>query len=371
MHQEQIYAQFIAWLDGGWWRLPASDHLMPSIKAFFSPEEASLLTGLPFGPTELSVLAAMKEMDPNELATRLDTLAQKGAVWKKEGGERILYGLNDAFFIFFRGPFYAMSLDKAARDMAAPLNRYIRDGLMDQLAPVNTKGLRTIPLDQTIEDARRIAPYEDVLGIIDHQDFIAVTRCACRQRKRTDPEFLDCGHPEEVCLHFKEMARYLVENGLGRRITREEAKKILNAAADAGLVHAISNWQKDPDTICNCCKCSCIFFECYHVLRHNKSHDFSNYRLKINSQTCKACSLCTKRCPVQAVRLEESPLADNKLGKVATLDPDACLGCGVCVHKCPTKSLILELRAETLPPPRDMRAWAKRWLQDQKTGEMT
>jgi ferredoxin len=110
----------------------------------------------------------------------------------------------------------------------------------------------------------------------------------------------------------------------------------------------------------------CIFFESYHALKHEKSHDFSNYRLKINPQTCKACGLCVKRCPVQALRLEESPLANNKQGKAATLDPDSCLGCGVCVHKCPTQSLSLELRAELQPPPRDMREWAKRWVTDQK-----
>jgi formate hydrogenlyase subunit 6/NADH:ubiquinone oxidoreductase subunit I len=166
------------------------------------------------------------------------------------------------------------------------------------------------------------------------------------------------------------MGRYLVENGLGRRIAKEEAKEILNVAADAGLVHAISNWQTDPDTICNCCKCACIFFECYHVLKHKRSHDFSNYRLKTRPQTCKACGLCVKRCPVQALRLEESSLADNKQGKAATLDRDACLGCGVCVHKCPTQSLSLELRAETLPPPQDMREWARRWTQDQKQARL-
>jgi electron transport complex protein RnfB len=256
MPEKEIYTRFIAWLDRGWWRLPASEHLLPSIEAFFSPEEAGLLTGLPFVPIALEELAGLKGMESGDLAAKLDALARKGAVWKMKRGKSILYSLSDAFFIFFRDPFYAARPDQAARAMAPSLNRYIHDGLMDQLAPAHTKGLRTIPINRTVDDPRRIAPYEDVLGIVESQDFIAVTHCACRQRKRMDPEFTECKHPAEVCMHFKDLARYLVDNGMGRRITKEEAREILNVAAEAGLVHAISNWQKDPDTICNCCTCS-------------------------------------------------------------------------------------------------------------------
>ena len=149
------------------------------------------------------------------------------------------------------------------------------------------------------------------------------------------------------------------------------AREILEGAADAGLVHAVSNWQQDADTICNCCACSCLFFESYHVLKHEKSHDFSNYRLKITSETCQACGLCVQRCPVQALRLKETPLAQNDRGKVAALNPDQCLGCGVCVHKCPTRSLILESRTEIQDPPKDMRGVDEALDHGSKTGEST
>ena len=370
MSEKEIYSRFIAWLDSGWWHLPASEHLFPSIKAFFTPEEAELLTGFPFKPTELTELANLKGCEPDELTVKLDALARRGAVWRAERGGSLFYNMNDAFFIFFRGPFYAIPLDRATKAMARPLNRYLRDGLMDQLAPAHAKALRTIPIGQTVEDPRRIAPYEDVMGMVDSQDFLAVSNCACRQRKRVDPNSAQCEHPEEVCLHFGDLAHYLVDSGLSREITREEAKAILEVAADAGLVHAISNRQKDVDTICNCCRCSCVFFESYHVLKHEKSHDFSNYRLKINPKTCKACGLCVQRCPIQALTLEDSPLAKNMQSKAATLmNPEKCLGCGVCVHKCPTQSLILEPRAEIHDPPKDKREWMAKLVMDQKQAE--
>jgi len=372
MSVEAIYSRFIAWLDKGWWHLPASEHLLPSIKAFFTEEEAALLTGFPFKPTELKELAKVKGVEPDDLAAKLDALAKKGAVWRAERGGSVLYNLNDAFFIFFRGPFSAIHLDQAVKAMGPPLNRYLRDGLMDQLAPVRTKALRTIPINGTIEDPRRVAPYEDVTGIVESQDFLAVSKCACRQRKRVDPDSAQCKHPEEVCLHFGDLAHYLVDNGLSREITKEEAKEILNVAADAGLVHGVSNRQKDVDTICNCCQCCCVFFESYHVLKHEKSHDFSNYRLRIHSETCKACGLCVQRCPVQALRIEDSRLAKNDQGKAATLiNSDQCLGCGVCVYKCPTQSLFLEPRGEIQEPPKDAREWITRLVMDQKQAEAT
>jgi electron transport complex protein RnfB len=205
-----------------------------------------------------------------------------------------------------------------------------------------------------------------VMGVVASQDFFAVSNCACRQRKRMDPDAAACNHPEEVCLHFSVLAHYLVDNGLAREITKQDAIEILDLAADAGLVHAVSNRQQDADTICNCCRCSCVFFESYHVLKQDKSHDFSNYRLKINQATCKACGLCVERCPVNALSLEHCPLSKDKRGEAATLNANRCLGCGVCVHKCPTQSLILERRREIEHPPNDMREWMQRWITDHK-----
>ena len=367
MSVNEIYSRFIAWLDKGWWHLPASEHLLPSIKAFFTLEEADLLTGLPFKPTELKEIVNLKGRQPGDLREKLDALARKGVVWRTERDGSIFYNLNDAFFIFFRGPFSAIHLEQNAQAMAPSLNRYLRDGLMDQLAPAGARPLRTIPIGGTVEDPRSIAPYEDVISIVESQNFLSVSNCACRQRKRVDPNSAHCEHPEEVCIHFGDLARYLVDNGLSRQISRKDAKNILKVSAEAGLIHAVSNRQKGADTICNCCPCSCVFFETHHVLKHEKSHDFSNYRLRINPETCKACGLCVQRCPVQALKIEDSPLAKNNQRKSARLvDSNRCLGCGVCVPKCPTQSLLLEPRAEIQDPPKDAREWMAKLVKDQE-----
>jgi formate hydrogenlyase subunit 6/NADH:ubiquinone oxidoreductase subunit I len=96
-----------------------------------------------------------------------------------------------------------------------------------------------------------------------------------------------------------------------------------------------------------------MFFEAYHKLGHGKSLDPSNYVVKTAPSKCKACALCVKRCPMDAIQLRVHAEATNKFRKAISVDPDACIGCGVCVHKCPTQSITLEPREEITTPPKD------------------
>ena len=67
---------------------------------------------------------------------------------------------------------------------------------------------------------------------------------------------------------------------------------------------------------------------------------------------------------MEALQLEESPLADNKTGKVTVLDIERCIGCGVCVHKCPSKSLVLERCVVINDPPADMMEFGRRFMSE-------
>jgi Na+-translocating ferredoxin:NAD+ oxidoreductase subunit B len=366
MSENEIYRRFTGWLNQHWWKTPETEHLLPALKKFFTLEEADLLTGFPFMPKELGELAQLKKMEPDDLAARLESLARKGVVWKTDRGDHFFYHLNDAFFIFFRGPFYTQTPDEATRALAGPLNKYFYEGVMKQLGPAKNKPLRTVPVQRTIEDPRKIIPYEDVLQLLDSQDFFALSNCSCRQRKKLDPETLSCDHPLETCIHFGKLAHYLVENGLSRQVTKEEVLEVLQKAADSGLIHAVSNREEQADTICNCCRCSCLFFESFWVYKQDKSHDFSNYQVKINPETCQGCGLCTKRCPMEVLKLEEVQGDGDQEQRVALDAPERCLGCGLCVHKCPTRSLILEQRKEITCPPKNVGDWAKRWMADHK-----
>ena len=370
MSEEEIYRRLIDWLKQTWVHLPESAELLPLIKARYTAEEASLLTGMPFSGKSLEELGEIKKMDPAVLARRLDALARKGVVFRSARGDKVRYSLNDSLFVFLRSAFWLGRSDEASKAMAPLANQYFYHGFFDQYAGVHARGLRALPVQETIGDTRQIMPYEDVARVLEAQDYFCVTACSCRNRKNLDPNSPHCKNPTETCLHFGAFARYIVDQGLGREISRQEAHEILRQAADSGLVHGLSNRQEGADTICNCCKCCCMWFEGFHKLKHEKSMDASNYRVRTHPETCQGCGLCVKRCPMEALQLQSSPEARNKTGQVSVLNLDRCIGCGVCAHKCPAKSLALERREVIVDPPTDARDYMKRFLADRQAAHL-
>lgn len=107
-----------------------------------------------------------------------------------------------------------------------------------------------------------------------------------------------------------------------------------------------------------------MWFKAYHEFDHGKSMDVSNYVAAIDAQTCKGCGLCVKRCPMEAISLEASDEANNKVGKLAVLEVESCIGCGVCAYKCPTASIVLKKRQEVTEPPVDTGKFVERMIND-------
>jgi NAD-dependent dihydropyrimidine dehydrogenase PreA subunit len=211
-----------------------------------------------------------------------------------------------------------------------------------------------------------------------------VTHCPCRHSNNLDPDSPDSQYPTEVCLHFDKLGHYIVENGMGREITRQETEEILKRSAELGLIHGISNHQEKPDTICNCDRDCCMWFLTMNKYGHDGTLTPSNFRVTVNQSTCVGCGLCIKRCPMRALNLLDAPSVKgrktavtgkdgnkreltNKNGKVAELDPKRCIGCGVCAYKCPSQSLTLARNQVEHHPPQTVRDWGMQFMADSKS----
>ncbi len=376
----QIYLDFIEWQKKSWYGAPGSEKLLPVVAAKYTPTEAAFLTGLPFSPKNLDSLSELKGMEKSDLGAKLDELTRKGILYKFQREGVPHYMLNDLFMLM-RTTGWPGRTDEVARQFAVTSDKYFPD-FMEPWETVSERGLRVLPINAAIEDEHTVLPYEEVKKHLDSYTYFSVSHCPCRVKKGLVTGVPD-KFPTEVCLHFDRLGRYAVENGFGREITREETEQILEKCAEAGLIHAMSNQQEGPDTICNCCSCCCMWFEAVKRMKHAGGLVPSNFHVKVNQQTCTGCGLCVKRCPMEALKLKDSPEAKgrkttvkskdgrtreltNKTGKISELNLDLCIGCGVCAHKCQSQSLSLIRNQADHHPPKTMRDWAIQFVTTRK-----
>ncbi len=130
------------------------------------------------------------------------------------------------------------------------------------------------------------------------------------------------------------MARYWIDNGNGRQISREEClERATEAIYRRGCVpQAI--YTKNPEVVCFCDVSFC------HVISAIRSTGgaapsmqlSSAYRLNVDAQRCTGCGSCARKCPMRAISVGEDG--------TASVGP-MCLSCGHCTLVCENGALSL------------------------------
>jgi len=359
MSNKNSYQKLIAHLGEWVFGVPESEYLLPMLELSFTAEEAELLSQIPFLPHTVEQLSEKLNIPVPELKEKLEEFSKRGLVNRAEGRTAIRYTLGDIMFTFYRMPWWAGNTDEWDRKLAPLANNYYIDAYAADYMGHHTKGLRAVPINQTVKDTRQIMPYEDILKIVENAEFYSVSHCACRLRHNLDPNFEECKHETLNCLHFDRLGRYTVDQGVGKELTKEETLDILAKAADAGLVHGVSTTKAGVDTICNCCADHCLLLESIVKMPGivPRGHQRSNYIREIDDEKCIKCGLCAKKCPMSAIEFIEE---DKKL----IFTPDRCIGCGVCVHKCPKDAICLVHREGEQDFPNNPREMVGRYLEE-------
>jgi ferredoxin len=212
------------------------------------------------------------------------------------------------------------------------------------------KPIQIIPIDKPVDGAEEfILPSQTVEEIINKFDDIAVGYCFCRQRRGLLGHPCSTHAPTLNCFTFGKSARHTAAQGFAKKVSKEEALKIMKEAEAAGLIHKAfhpGSRESSPETsICNCCKDCCDTLE----LWRNGTLPLINstYHLAlIDQESCTGCGTCVERCPTDAIILNEKNLAQR--------DANACLGCGVCSRFCPEEAISLKegYRRVFIMPPR-------------------
>ncbi len=294
------------------------------LKRLFSEEEAGLfleLSPLLENPRDI---AARLDRDPEQLAQQMEQMARKGLLFRKRSGDNLRYAAVPYVVGIFE--FQVKSMD---RDFARDNEEYFQAAFGRTIQAFKTPVMRTIPVNRQIAANAPVAPYEDVLAIIDNQKRIAVTPCVCRTAAHLNNK--GCDKPVENCFSFGSHADYYVENGMGRYITKEEARAVVADNERAGLVMQPFNSQK-VGGMCSCCGDCCGVLRSLKLQPRPAEAVQSNYFARVDDALCSGCKTCLDRCQMDAVEVTDG---------IAAINLDRCIGCGLCVTTCPEDAIEL------------------------------
>ncbi len=328
---ENVYEQLRERLDDMAVGFPATESgvEMRILKKIFTEPQAELFVKLRPIPESPQDIAERLGLEADVLTDQLEVMAKKGLLFRVRKGENVRYAAVPYVVGIFE-----FQLNHMDEEFARDHEEYFETAFGKTIQGFQTPVLRTVPIDRELVAEYPVAPFEDVLEILDNQKSIAVSPCVCRTTKELIGE--RCDKPLGNCFSFGSHAAYYVENGMGKYISVEEAKEIVIANEKAGLVMQPFNSQI-AGGMCSCCGCCC------GVLRGIKSQPVpvdsvkSNYYAVVDVDECTGCETCMDRCQMDAISMVDD---------IAQLNLDRCIGCGLCITTCPTEALSLVKKDE-------------------------
>ncbi len=295
------------------------------LRRMFTPEEARLALKLTLIPKEADVIAQRAELPKEKVSRQLESMAKKGLIYRLKRKGRPARFMAVQFVIGI----WELHVNDLDPELIKDFNEYV-PVLLNFEEWKKAPQLRTIPVEQSIDQNLEVLAYEDAVKLIDKNSKFLEAPCICRRERRIMGE--GCDKPEGNCLVMGVGVDIYRNAGIGKEIDKNKALELLRKADEAGLVLQAS-FSKKIANICCCCGCCC------QVLRNLKKHPSpadlvaSPFFAQLDQDLCTGCGVCVERCQMDALTLDHDKVI---------LDQKYCIGCGLCVSTCPSNALTLK-----------------------------
>ncbi|MBN1375566.1 MAG: 4Fe-4S binding protein [Dehalococcoidia bacterium] len=316
------------------------------ISCAYTPQDAAIYVAMPLGPSTLQEIAEnLTVADLEKLARNLGSMEDRGLVHIiEEGGVKLYEGLplipGTVEFNMMRG-----IVDEWNKNFTVKLKSYQKAvGRMfsSEKPPELQKYApgKTVPVNRDLDPRTTVVPYEEMKELIMRTEYISAGTCVCRH----EGALLDkpCTKPVNNCMLLGDSARFSVNKSFARKLTKEEAIKLIDEADAAGLVHTYAYTTGDYfKPLCNCCSCHCGIMRSIRKSPEPGRMVIARYIVEVNSDDCTGCEACIPRCQMEALKMVDG---------VVARDEKRCIGCGLCISVCPTEALTLKpLPASKIP----------------------
>jgi NAD-dependent dihydropyrimidine dehydrogenase PreA subunit len=355
---KDIYRSLAATIDGTPVRTPDSPAFQAMLRALYTPQEAALVSRMPFRPSTAARIAALCGMPPEDLVPQLETLCGKGLVLDIWDGSTYQYMISPIVIGIFEFTMMRTGGNLPLRQWAELFHDYMfgdkaffeanfGDGQQVSV-------MRALPYEQVLAgDHVEILDYEKASALVERHSVFSVGLCSCRHEKHHMGQ--KCRVPMETCTSMGSGAEFLIRNKFARRIDKAEMLDILDRSRDFALTLSTDNVRQDANFICHCCGCCCNLMQGIRETGLGNILVSSTCMAQVQEERCTGCGKCAAACPIDAVAMVPAAQTtpDTRTRRSVQVDTSLCLGCGACALKCPTGAMVLEKRRQRVFHPED------------------